>query len=146
MPTKKSQKKIVTKSSKSFKAVSVIQKRDGSIVPFDEKRIERAIFRALERTKEGDEKDAKKVMKCVLDSLTAIKLEKKQKAFVPNVEMIQDIVENELIASNFQQTAKSYILYRNERALAREKVGFVPEKVKELAAESKKYFRNPLAE
>jgi ribonucleoside-triphosphate reductase len=60
--------------------------------------------------------------------------------------LIQDLIENELISSGFAQTAKAFILYRKERANVRQKVGFVPEKVKELVSESKKYFRNPLAE
>ena len=60
--------------------------------------------------------------------------------------MIQDVVENELINSSFVNTAKGYILYRQERSLVREKVGSVPEQIRDLFAESKKYFRNPLAE
>ena len=35
-----------------------IQKRDGSVVPFDEKRITRAIFRAMNAASEGGEKQA----------------------------------------------------------------------------------------
>ncbi|MDQ3075823.1 MAG: ATP cone domain-containing protein [bacterium] len=134
------------KNRKIYIALSRIQKRDGTIVPFDEKRIHRAILRAMNAIKEGSESDAEMVMYKVLDALMLLKKERKEKNFLPTVETIQDIVENELIASNFNQTAKSYILYRKERANVREKVGFVPEKVKELVTESKKYFRNPLAE
>lgn len=123
-----------------------IQKRDGTIVPFDHKRITRAVFRAMQSVKEGDEVHAEKVMYRVLGSLIALKDEKKLKKFVPHVETIQDIVENELVASGFLRTAKAYIVYRKERSLIREKVGFVPEKVKELVEEGKQYFRNPLAE
>ncbi len=123
-----------------------IQKRDGMVVPFDEKRIQRAVFRAMNAAGEGGEADAEKVMYKVLDALLALKEEERTKVFIPTVEKIQDVVENELIASNFIQTAKAYILYRKERSMIRQKVGFVPEKVKELVAESKKYFRNPLAE
>ena len=100
----------------------------------------------MQSVKEGDEMIAEEMMFKVLDALLAFKKEKKMKEFIPQVEIIQDIVENELIASGFIQTAKSYILYRKERSLVRGKVGFVPEKVKELVSESKKYFRNPLAE
>jgi ribonucleoside-diphosphate reductase alpha chain len=134
------------KNNKKYKQLSRIQKRDGTIVPLDEKRISRAVFRAMQSVREGDEAHASTVMYKVLDALIALKKEKKIKIFIPTVETIQDIVENELIASGFLATAKAYILYRNERSLVRQKVGFVPEKVKELVAESKKYFRNPLAE
>ena len=134
------------RNKKKYSSLGQIQKRDDMIVPFDEKRITRAIFRAMQSVKEGDEVHAGKVMQKVLDALLILKKEKKIKAFIPHVEIIQDIVENELIASNFLATAKAYILYRKERSLVREKVGFVPEKIKEFVMEGKKYFRNPLAE
>ncbi len=123
-----------------------MQKRDGMVVPFDGARIAHAISRAMDAVKEGSEKDAGFVADKVFDALIAFKEEKKIKNFIPNVETIQDIVENELIAANFPQTAKAYIIYRKERNEARKKVAFVPENVRTLAAESKKYFRNPLAE
>ncbi len=131
---------------KKYFSLQQIQKRDGTIVPFDAKHITRAIFRAMQSVQEGDEESAEKVMRTVLDALLVVKKEKKIKVFIPSVETIQDIVENELIASGYLQTAKAYILYRKERSLVREKNGFVPEKVKELVLAGKKYFRNPLAE
>jgi ribonucleoside-triphosphate reductase len=134
-----------TLNGKKYFSLVHIQKRDGTIVPFDQKHIARAIFRAMQSVKEGDEIHAEKVMMKVLDSLLELKKENKKK-FIPHVETIQDIVENELVASSFLQTAKAYILYRKERSLIREKSGFVPEKVKELVIEGKRYFRNPLAE
>ncbi len=132
--------------TKKYSVLKKIQKRDGTIVPFYGKRITRAIFRAMQSVKEGDEITAEKLMYKVLDALIEYKKEKNIKDFVPNVETIQDIVENELIIADFLKTAKAYILYRKERSIVREKIGFVPEKVKELVTESKKYFRNPLAE
>ncbi len=132
--------------TKKYSLLQKIQKRDGMIVPFDEKRITRAISRAMDSVKEGAEGSAEEMMVKVLDALLALKNEKKLKVFIPQVEVIQDIVENELIASGYLATAKAYILYRQERFVARQKVGFVPEKVKDLVKESKKYFRNSLAE
>lgn len=135
---------------KKYEVLKEIIKRDGSVVPFDKKRITRAIFRAMQSVKEGDETYAEKVMHSVLDKILILKREseklKTSKKFILTVEAVQDIVENELITSNFLNTAKAYIVYRKDRAIVREKVGFVPEKVKELVKEGKKYFRNPLAE
>ena len=128
------------------KGLIKIQKRDNSYVPFDEKHITRAIYKAMQSAKEGDEIHAEKMMIKVVDALITVIKEKKIKVFVPHVEIIQDIVENELIVAGFLSTAKAYILYRKERSLIREKIGIVPDKIKELVAESKKYFRNPLAE
>lgn len=131
---------------RKYSVLKQIKKRNGEIVPFDRARIERAIFRAMSATGEGSERFAVAVSAKVLDALLLYKAEKKEKSFVPSVETIQDIVENELIAANFIQTAKAYILYRKERSLIRKKIGFVPERVRELVAKSKTYFKNPLAE
>ncbi len=134
------------KKNKKYNILQKIQKRDGLVVPFDQKHILRAISRAMDASHEGGEEAAEKVMVKVLDTLVLLSKESKEKKFIPYVETIQDVVEKELMASNFVQTAKNYILYRKNRSVVREKVGFVPEKVKELVAASKKYFRNPLAE
>ncbi len=134
------------KNLKKYKALAQIKKRDEQIVPFDSEHIFRAVLRAMQSSNEGGEVEAKQVTMKVLDALLVFKQEQKIKVFIPSVENIQDIVENELIASNFIQTAKNYILYRKNRAEVRERVGFVPEKVRKLVVDSKKYFRNPLAE
>jgi ribonucleoside-diphosphate reductase alpha chain len=68
------------------------------------------------------------------------------KTHTPHIEEIQDVVEEVLILDDFPKTAKAYILYRKERSEIREKRKLVPEEVRKRAAESKKYFRNPLAE
>ena len=134
------------RNRKKFISLQKIEKRNGMIVPFDEKRILRAILRAMHASGEGEEADAEKVSFNVLNALFLFKKEKKIKVFIPNVETIQNIVENELISSNFIQTAKSYILYRKNRAEIRQKIGFIPEKVRDLVTLSKKYFKNSLAE
>ena len=126
--------------------ITNIQKRDGSIVPFDVSHITRAIFRALSATSEGGEAEAERVTTAVMKSLFTLKKERKVKYSVPHVETIQDIVENELIACGFIETAKAYILYRKERERSRKEHGMVSEKVKKLVTDSKQYFRNPLAE
>lgn len=132
--------------NKKYASLQQIKKRDGTLVPFDEKRIVRAVFRALQQTGEGADKEAEDVMHGVLNALVSIKDIGKSKVFTPTVEMIQDVVESELIKAGFIKTAKSYILYRNERAKVRQVVGSVSRELKELVKESKQYFRNSLAE
>src|SRR3989338_88507 len=121
-----------------------IKKRDGTVVPFDLARIKNAIMRAFESTKEGGEEEARLVAFRVYDILRQMKLTSPQ--FVPSVEQIQDLVEKELILDKFAVTAKSYILYREKHAEMRREAGPVSERLRALAKESKKYFRNPLAE
>ena len=124
--------------------VKSVQKRDGSIVPFDLERVVMAINKAMLQTGEGSETEARLVGNKVLADL--VRIVKKYKNFIPTVEGIQDSVEKELILSEYVKTAKSYILYREKRSKLREKGLHVPERVKRLATESKKYFRNPLGE
>ncbi|MEK7195121.1 MAG: ATP cone domain-containing protein [Patescibacteria group bacterium] len=120
-----------------------VRKRDGRIVPFEEKRIINAISRAMQATEEGNPKDdAEKVSEQVESSLS----KKYSKEHIPTIEEIQDVVETELIVMDFPKTAKAYILYRKDRAEIREKKREVPERIKKLSEESKKYFRNALSE
>ncbi len=124
--------------------VKSVQKRDGSVVTFDLGRIRTAILKAMVQTAEGSEEESTLVATKVLAEL--VHIAKHHKNFVPTVEGIQDTVENELILSGYVKTAKSYILYREKRSKLREKGLMVPERVKKVATESKKYFKNPLGE
>ncbi|HVN26334.1 MAG TPA: ATP cone domain-containing protein [Candidatus Paceibacterota bacterium] len=120
-----------------------VKKRDGRIVPFDQSKITNAVAKAMAVTGEAATKDdAEKVSLEVVAALER----KLPKTHIPTIEEIQDAVETELILMDYAKTAKAYILYRNERAKVRERKQEVPERVKALAEESRRYFRNPLAE
>jgi len=66
-----------------------IQKRDGTIVDFDESRITSAIFKAITASGQGDGIRSKKVSARVVQILNR----RFKKDEIPNVEQIQDIVE-----------------------------------------------------
>ena len=129
---------------RSVEFVTNVQKRDGSVVSFDLNRIVRAIHKSMLATGEGSEREAELVANKVYTDVARIA--RRYKNFIPNVEGIQDAVEKGLILSDYVKTAKAYILYREERSRLRRQGVLVPEHVKNLAEESKKYFRNPLAE
>lgn len=145
--SKKTTKKIVSKKAKQKKVylVKKIQKRDGQLVDFDLEKITQAIFKAMSSSEEGSLAEAEVVANKVYAEL--VRIAKTFKNFTPTVEGVQDIVEQQLILSNYVKTSKHYILYREERARIRatRKIE-IPEKVRKLVAESKKYFKNPLAE
>ncbi|GMQ95144.1 MAG: ribonucleoside-triphosphate reductase, adenosylcobalamin-dependent [Patescibacteria group bacterium] len=124
--------------------IKEIRKRDGAIAPFDSSRILKAVRKAMLASSEGAEKEAEYIARKVLSRLGRIS--RLAENFVPTVEGIQDMVEKELILEDFVNTAKAYILYRDERARIRREKGEVPEKVRKLTREGKKYFRNTLAE
>ncbi len=93
-----------------------ITKRDGKVVQFEEKKITRAIEKALRATgeyKHGLAEDlTKQVVKKLFSNL-------KSKDAIPNVEDVQDIVEEVLLTSKYHTTAKAYILYREQHAQIR---------------------------
>lgn len=121
-----------------------IKKRDGTVVPFDLSKITNAINKAMSVMGEGSLEEAELVANKVLGEL--VRVAKKSDSFLPGIEDIQDLVERELILSEYVKSAKEYILYRQERNKLR-KVGVqVPPKVKKLASDSKKYFKNQLGE
>ena len=139
-------RKVATKTApkKAVHALKEVRKRDGTVVPFDRARIKDAIFRAMLACEEGGEQDAERVSISVASALE--KSMKGRKEYMPSVEDVQDTVETELIYMDFAKTAKGYILYREEHKKIRDIAGVVPESIKELARESKKYFKNSLAE
>lgn len=136
-------KKKVGKENRAT-MVKSIQKRDGSIVPFDVQKIVNAINKSMIASGEGSPKEAEIVANKVYAD--ALRITRKYKNFIPTVEGIQDTVEKELILSEYVKTAKSYIIYRERRAKMREKGLQVPAKVRKLAEDSKKYFKNSLGE
>ncbi len=109
-----------------------IRKRDGSIQSFALNKISQAIVKAFEETGEGEQDDAARVAKSVHEKTVAMCQEaakaekgdlKAQKCVdgYPSVEEIQDIVEQTLMEMDYFDTAKAYILYRNERKKLRDR-------------------------
>ena len=94
--------------------ISKIQKRDGTIVKFNKKKIAIAIFKAAQSVGGKDKKGAIKLADKVEKQLS------KQKIKNPTVEQVQDAVEKTLIKNKHSKTAKAFILYRQRRAKERE--------------------------
>jgi ribonucleoside-triphosphate reductase len=86
-------------------SIKTVQKRDGRIVPFEEKKITFAVFKALRATGKPNRDLAQKVTENVI---------KKLKSLNPNVEKIQDLVEFELFNQKLFKVAKAYIIYRKQ--------------------------------
>lgn len=95
---------------------TLIRKRDGRLVPFDEERISTAIWKAAQAV--GGE-DRERPM--YLSTLVIEELKRKFAAdVIPAVEDVQDIVEKILIEEGHAKTAKAYILYRDLRSRLRD--------------------------
>src|SRR3989338_4608390 len=122
-----------------------IQKRDGRIVPFEFEKIVAVVEKAMKASNEGSPEEAVVVAHKVVSEM--MRIAKIYKNFLPTVEGCQDEVERQLILSDYVTTSKNYILFRAERSKIRKEQGEVPEHVRKLSEESKKYFKdNPLGE
>ncbi len=89
-------------------------KRDGMIVDFDSEKITDAIKKASNVTKEFDSFTARRLTKNVIKIVNDFVKEKQSNFEAPTIEEIQDVVEKVLLSSEYKQTAKSYILYREQ--------------------------------
>jgi ribonucleoside-triphosphate reductase len=85
-------------------------KRDGKRVPFDAEKIVNAIKKSGLETGEFGEAEARHITFIVVKILTH-----KYKNEIPDIERIQDIVEESLISENYVKTARAYIVYREKR-------------------------------
>jgi uridine kinase len=93
-----------------------VVKRTGAIVPFTPERITNAIYRAAVAVGGHDRTTAEKLTEQVI----ALMEQQMPPDHIPAVEEIQDIVEKILIENGHAKVAKHYILYRDERARARQ--------------------------
>ena len=91
--------------------LSGVIKRDGEQVAFDSQKIVVAIAKAGAATGEFGNDEAELLTGQVLKVLR----HRFGGAVVPTIEQIQDVVEQVLISSNYYKTAKSYIVYREQR-------------------------------
>ena len=99
--------------------IEQIFKRNHAKMPFQMEKITEAVFKAMISVKSGELKDAEEIAKQVHSSL--LKRKKEIPNYVPNVEEIQDLVEQTLMQSQFLDVAKAYILYRNIQTKKRQR-------------------------
>ena len=95
-------------------AIYKIRKRNGSIVTFDRTKIEKAIQGAIEAVGGTDFSRVSAFVDQVI-----MRVEEKIGKDIPNVEFVQDTVEEVLIKDGHDSVAKAYIVYREKRAEAR---------------------------
>ena len=97
------------------KPIARIIKRDGNVVDYDRDRIVTAIFKAATSVGGSDRNTAEQLAMDVERGLISTY----GQGCAPSVEEIQDIVESTLINKGHVKTARAYIIYRHERAMAR---------------------------
>lgn len=96
-----------------------IFKRDFTKKTFKLEKITDAVLKAMMSVNKGDVKASEKISMEIYNTL--IQRKKNSPNYVPNVEEIQDLVEQKLMQSEFLDVAKAYILYRNQQAQKRKR-------------------------
>ncbi len=88
-----------------------VRKRDGRVVHFDDRKIYYALLRAGLATGEYGPDEA---------ALMTQEVGTRCPPGSPDVETVQDLVEDNLLAHGYRRTARAYIVYREKRRLTRE--------------------------
>ncbi len=91
-----------------------VRKRDGTSMPFEAGRIEAAIVKAGRASGEFDSTEA------ALLTAQVLKVLAHAHDGEPDIERIQNIVEQTLISANHLKTARAYIVYREQHARLRQ--------------------------
>ena len=98
--------------------IEYIIKRDYSTKTFHLDKITEAIQKAMIAVGFGTKQNAEDIALSVYKTLLDRK--NQDQDYVPTIEEVQDIVETQLMESEFKEAAKAYILYRNRRSQQRQ--------------------------
>jgi len=90
-----------------------VRKRDGRVVDFEAERIRIAASKALKASGMENEKLSRTICDDVLASLSKSKVQDD----IPDIELIQDMVERAFIKRGLSKTAKLFIIYREQENL-----------------------------
>ncbi len=130
---------------KREKRISSIIKRDGKNEPYNEAKIQTAIFKAAKAVDGVDEEKARilayKVSAYILENgIGELEFADNSIEFYKvNIEDVQDSVEKILIENQHAKTAKAYILYRKKRSDVRDASGALMKLMKELTFSDSKH-------
>ncbi len=118
----------ITKLPERSKVHTIVIKRDGCQVNFDESRIRDAIKRAARAARVNDDDYCSQVAARV-----AALLGDRKKV---DIGEIQDAVENQLMSGDYKALARTYIEYRHDRDVARELRGRLNNEIRGLVEQS----------
>lgn len=98
--------------------ITQVQKRNGDFKEFDVQKVIKAIANAMREIDAGNRADAEKVAEMVYQEL--LQRAEMNPSYIPNIEEIQDLVEEALMLSGYRDVARAYIIYRQARAAERQ--------------------------
>ncbi|OXM48239.1 ribonucleoside-diphosphate reductase subunit alpha [Amycolatopsis alba] len=110
-------------SSDTTPATVRVIRRDGSVSPFDANKISVAVTKAFLAVEGGDAAASSRIhhlVKELTEQIETTLLRHAGPETALHIEQIQDIVELALMRGEHHKVARAYVLYRDERAKARE--------------------------
>ncbi len=110
----------------SKKFLENIKKRNGNIAEFKQEKITRAVEKAMKELGKNDTngKNVSEISRQVSDTVTH-RLKKSYGYMTPNVEEVQDVVEEVLLDGGHSEIARTYILYRHIKNENRQRKAFL---------------------
>jgi len=99
-------------------AITFVRKRDGRLVDFEPERIVIAALKALKAAGTENDRVAANIGEEVVAELVRRNLDEAD--FIPDIELIQDLVEQAFVRRGLSRAAKAFILYRAQRGKLRE--------------------------
>ncbi len=101
-----------------MESIQQLRKRDGRLVAFDRGRITLAAAKALSAAGTGNDKIAARISGDVVDELCKRGHDRPDN--IPDIELVQDLVEQSFIKRGLSGAAKAFILYRAQHGKIRE--------------------------
>ncbi|MCR5290962.1 MAG: ribonucleoside triphosphate reductase [Treponema sp.] len=109
-----------SQDEESSKFLKQVVKRSGEIAPYDRKKIETAINKAIIAVEKQPNTEKAALITDHVEEHLRLLLAGRRAHSIPAIEEIQDIVENVLIENKEIEIAKAYILYRSKHDAMRD--------------------------
>nr|MBQ2234796.1 ribonucleoside triphosphate reductase [Treponema sp.] len=106
------------KETKDF--IKSVVKRSGEIAPYDRKKIENAIGKAIQAVEKNLDPNRAASLTDLVEERIRLQMAGNRAHSIPAIEEIQDIVESVLIENKEVEIAKAYILYRARHEAVRD--------------------------
>lgn len=106
------------KETKGF--IKSVVKRSGEIAPYDRKKIESAIGKAIQAVEKNLDPNRAASLTDLVEEKIRLQMAGNRAHSIPAIEEIQDIVESVLIENKEVEIAKAYILYRARHEAVRD--------------------------
>lgn len=101
-----------SQDSETKNVIKSVVKRSGEVAPYDRKKIETAIGKAIQAVERHLDPDRASALTDLVEERIRLEMAGNRAHSIPAIEEIQDIVESVLIENKEVEVAKAYIIYR----------------------------------